>query len=919
MASPWPLTARSTVFDRIGRAYTEGSSGGVVMTGAAGVGKTRLGEELLLAAGSRPTARVVGHPATEQIPLGALAHLLPSDLGRGMGTGEDDRPALFHQARSHLADQPDGQRLLLLVDDIDHLDATSLALLLPLTIERRIFLVATVRAGTPLPDVIVSLLKDGHLAIETIPVLSDDEVATLLHRVLDGPVDSDAVARLAEVSGGNLQVLREIVLRSQEQNTLVLERGTWRLRGLPRSARLDELIGSHLAELGDAELQALEALAVAGTLGLADLEELAGAEVTAALDRRGLLRVTADNRRTRVAVAHPIYGEILRQQMTLLRTRQLQRTLADLLEQYGARRRDDLTQLARWRLEAGGEVDADILVSAGRLAVLGRDAEQARRFARAASDGGRTHDAALIAVEAAVLDTDVPEVEQIVAAVWGDPSLPQATRSHLARRLANARFWHGDLEGALQALSEAEPLLDDPMASMMVRAQRALLLANNGRADEALEIVEAVGSIRSNGSPAPPGAGRAPGTLDHGGPGASGSTSGAVADPRVRVDLAVAQSIACISLGRFSEAIEVAREGARTQSLLPAWQRRRGMAAHVLNEAHALAYSGRYPEAKALIEGAETGAQAARARAAIVWFEVVLGEIARDSGRGRDAVRHFTTGAELASAAGQEAALVWALVGIAQGHLLLGDGPAATAALARADAHTSPLATSWSTRERARAWLLACNGDLAGARQLITQVGDASREEHLWNFECGVVHDLVRFGDPEAAVGRLGELEALVEGPYIRALAAHARAAVAGDPACDADAVEQFAAMPCLVLGAETSMELAELHRRAGSHREAAAAVRRAAELVEAAGGARTPGLLRGDSFEPLSKREREVALLAAEGVASREIAERLYLSKRTVDSHLSSVYRKLGVAGRAELRTALNPASVDAGDPHPA
>ena len=56
-----------------------------------------------------------------------------------------------------------------------------------------------------------------------------------------------------------------------------------------------------------------------------------------------------------------------------------------------------------------------------------------------------------------------------------------------------------------------------------------------------------------------------------------------------------------------------------------------------------------------------------------------------------------------------------------------------------------------------------------------------------------------------------------------------------------------------------------------------------------------------------------------ASGATNREIAERLYLSKRTVDSHLSSVYRKLGVAGRAELRTALNPAAVDAGDPHPA
>ncbi len=875
MASTWPLTARSALFERIGHSYAQGDAGGIVLTGPAGVGKSRLGEELILGASGRPTARVVGHPATRQIPLGALAHLLPADISRDLGTGDDDRFALFHRARSHLADQPDGQRLLLLVDDVDHLDDTSLALLLPLTIERRIFLVATVRSGAPLPAVVTSLLKDAHLAIETVPVLSVDEVATLLHRVLDGPVDVDAVVRLAEVSGGNLQVLREIVLRSQEQGTLVLDDRVWRLHGMPRSAGLDELIGAHLAELDPAELRAMEALAVAGSLGLADLEALAGGEVTAALDRRGLLRVTIDERRTRVAVSHPLHGEILRQQMTVLRTRQVQRELADRIEATGARRRDDLTQLARWRLEAGGAVAPDVLLDAGRMAVLGRDADQARRFARAASDGGRPHEAALIALEAAVLDSDAEEIEQIVASVWDDADLPQTSRSRLARRLANARFWQGDLDGALRALGDAEAVLDDPVPAATVTAQRALLLASNGRPREALALVDVVGDI---------------------------------ADPRVRVDLASARAIGCISMGRFGEAIEVAREAARHQAQLPSWQRRRGMASHVLNEAHALGYGGRYQAAREVIEAAVDGAEQARARAALVWFEVVLGEIDRDSGRGADAIAHFTRAADLAPAAGQDAALVWALVGIAQGHLLLGEGAAAAAALARADAHTSPLATSGGTRDRTRAWLMACNGDLAGARELLVQVASAARDDAIWNFECGVVHDLVRFGAPEAAVDRLGELEQVVEGPYVRALAAHARAAVAGDVDLYAAAVDGLAALPCYVLAAEAAMELADLHRRAGASRAAAAEVRRAGALVEAAGGARTPGLLRGDAVEPLSPREREVALLAAAGLPSKDIAERLFLSKRTVDTHLGSAYRKLGVAGRAELGTALDP-----------
>lgn len=875
MAPTWPLTARRALFERIGRSYAEGTAGGVVLTGPAGVGKTRLGEEVLLAAANRPTARVVGHPATTPIPLGALAHLLPADLGDGMGTGDDDRAALFHRARGHLADRPEGHRLLLLVDDVDHLDPTSLALLLPLTIERQIFLVATLRTGSALPAVVASLLKEGHLAIETVPELSVDEVATLLHRVLDGPVETDAVAQLAEVSGGNLQVLRELVLRSQEQDVLALDGGRWRLRGLPRSAGLDELIGAHLAELEPAEVEGLEALAVAGTLGLADLEELVGPDVAASLDRRGLLRVTADERRTRVAVSHPIHGEILRQQLSVLRTRQLQRRLADLLEAHGARRRDDLTQVARWRLEAGGSVDVDVAVNAGRLAVLGRDAELARRFARAAADGGRAHDATLIAVEAAVLDGDGPEVEELVAAVWADPSLSESGRSQLARRLAGARFWQGDLEGALRALAEAEPLLEEAVPAATVAAQRALLLANNGRPREALAIVAAVEPVD---------------------------------DPRVQVDLAVARSIGCLSMGRFAEAVEVAQEGARAQSALPTWQRRRGMASHVLNEAHALTYGGHFDAARTLVEGAMAGARQVRAQAALVWFEVVLGEIERDTGRGGEAVRHFTRAADLAPEAGQHAALVWALVGVAQGHLLRGETGAAAAALEQADAHTSPVATSWSTRERARAWLLAAGGDLVGARQLITQVAEASRADGLWNFECGVVHDLVRFGDPEAATERLDELEDLVEGPYIGALAAHARAAVTGDRDRYAEAVQRFVDLPCRVLGAEAALELADLHRRAGADREAAAARRRAMALVDAAGGAATPGLRRGDAVEPLSEREREVALLASGGMASRDIAEQLFVSKRTVDSHLSSVYRKLGIPGRAELATALDP-----------
>jgi DNA-binding CsgD family transcriptional regulator len=55
------------------------------------------------------------------------------------------------------------------------------------------------------------------------------------------------------------------------------------------------------------------------------------------------------------------------------------------------------------------------------------------------------------------------------------------------------------------------------------------------------------------------------------------------------------------------------------------------------------------------------------------------------------------------------------------------------------------------------------------------------------------------------------------------------------------------------------------------------------------------------------------VALLAAAGTSSREIAAQLFLSTRTVDTHLARAYRKLGITGREQLGAALAPGEATA------
>ena len=308
-----------------------------------------------------------------------------------------------------------------------------------------------------------------------------------------------------------------------------------------------------------------------------------------------------------------------------------------------------------------------------------------------------------------------------------------------------------------------------------------------------------------------------------------------------------------------------------------------------------------------MLEPAAERALASGAMAAWAWFDMALAEVARDTGRGHEAVQRFRAVVEAATAAGHDAALVWAHVGVAQGHLLLGECVEAAAALARADAvGDSPVATSFGTRERTRAWLYACRGDLASARAHLRGLIEPIRDDGVRVFEARLLHDLVRLGAAAEVVDRLDELATVVEGPLVAACAAHARARVTRDVAAQGRVVEQFEAMDSLELAAEAAGELADLHRMRAESRLANAAARHSAELAARAGDLRSAPLRRGSGLEPLTAREREVALLAAGGSSSKAIGEHLGLSTRTVDTHLAHVYRKLGIAGRPELAEAL-------------
>ena len=82
----------------------------------------------------------------------------------------------------------------------------------------------------------------------------------------------------------------------------------------------------------------------------------------------------------------------------------------------------------------------------------------------------------------------------------------------------------------------------------------------------------------------------------------------------------------------------------------------------------------------------------------------------------------------------------------------------------------------------------------------------------------------------------------------------------------------------------------------------------RAAGLAERCGGAVTPALRQAADPVPLTGREREIAMLIGEGLSNREVAERLTLSVRTVESHIYRAMARTGTASREELAALMGP-----------
>jgi DNA-binding CsgD family transcriptional regulator len=237
----------------------------------------------------------------------------------------------------------------------------------------------------------------------------------------------------------------------------------------------------------------------------------------------------------------------------------------------------------------------------------------------------------------------------------------------------------------------------------------------------------------------------------------------------------------------------------------------------------------------------------------------------------------------------------------------------------------------WSGRPEAAHELLAPR------RREVIEHGSwyvSERMPYLWSSDIEALIALNRLDEAQQVLGDFLERATAYQNPHAVAIAWRCEGlvlAARGDLGRAIDALDIALAehaRRCLPLElGRTLLEKGSVERRAKHKTAAKETLERALSVLEPLGAeiwaarARDElgrvGLRRAVVSEGLTPAQERVAHLAAAGSTNREIAQTLYMSGRTVEAHLTKIYRELGIRSRAQLAAALSStARTGNGDP---
>ncbi|MBM7790659.1 ATP-binding protein [Tenggerimyces flavus] len=965
-----PLVGRDVEVRRVTAAIEEVEAGygaAVLLAGDPGIGKSRLAHEALDLAAARGFTALVGRahllhrglayaPVVEALSprlegldrarqvklldglddLGRLFPALPVRLPDSIGDPALEKLRLFEAVTRLLGRLAGEHPVVLLIEDLHWADRASLELLHYLvrgTADRPVLVLGTFRPaqlGAPeeLGHLVASFRAEGHGAELKLGPLPSDAIAAVVEQALGARPPESLVADVVARAGGVPLFATALVRSFVESRQLTEAGGRWTYRpaggrGVPAEVR--DAVLAVLPELAPAERSALEVVAVCGSGAdpavvenvLSALGESADQALRHLLAARLVVEDTHEGGLV-YRVGHPLYGEVAYDSLGEIRRRRLHALVVGELED---RRPDDVLALAPHYLGAGELVDAvralRVLETAGGRAASAHAHEEAAALLAAALNRARLHRpdrrAGLLEKLGAeyegygAVDDATAAWEEAIAAYLEASNESAAGRLHW--RLALLYWDAGDpVQAETQVRHGIRLLENQPPSSELVELHytQVRLLTRLG---DHRELRLAIPRLRAVAE-------------------ASGSRSALVTSALARADLAVFdddyKNVRLASV----EALELATEIGNPLHASYA-HRMLALQSCVTGE---LALADRH--ASELLAMSREGGRPSLESVA----RVVLGTSAWLRGDWDDALREFSEAHEVAVRVGAARQVASALACRSFVLALRGGRPAVEACLRDAEKAYGELG-----QDRRFLVLVEYAGALLSLQEgAPDRVGPlegllAMPSPHL------LVPVLMAFGESrallcdeaalDAVLGRLrllGRYGAFPSFVALRIEGLLARTQGRSDDAAAllSEAADGFAELSMGFEAARARLEWAEVVAPQGAVDGLTDQVSAGLELFGTLRAAhwtdrsrrllRTLGVRvpqpRSRSGAALTPRELEIALLVGDGLTNTEIAERLFLSARTVGTHLQHIYERLGIRSRVALArwTSENAQSLD-------
>lgn len=910
---------------------TEGSGSLLLVEGPAGIGKTRLLAETAQVADQRGclVRHARGGEMERDMPFGVVRQLFEPLIERA---SEVDRDAwLSGSARRALtalgAFAPDtletatdpfaainglywlsanlasSQPVVLIIDDAQWSDSISLrfaAFLARRLADIPLCLILGVRTGEPResPELQALRVESDSLGLQPLSLASVEALIKSWSGEVPSPGFAEACAR---ASAGNPFLIIEI-LRELRTEARMLDDDA--------AASIEELLPANVARamlfrlgrFGSDAIGLARAIAVMGhspqlryAAKLAGLKEQRARELSDHLRRAEILAPGVP-----IEFVHPLVKQAIYLEVPEGERSAAHRDAAELLASTGAPPDEIAAHLLACEPN-GDEWVVERLAAAARAALADGAYDSAVKYLERALHEPPEDDLPILyLLGRALLETDVfraPQVFADVAERAEDPEL----RVDALRRLINAYLASGALAAAANTCDEAIEVVGDIDREVLLDLEGEryfMIIASRGRYDEASDRIESVAAALP------------------------GATSG---ERVARQALAMDRFLRCAPIDEVVDLVLPSPE-------LP-WRIRDIELGVAIAAPKLLAWSGRWDDAR---REWNCWMEAAHSEGRVLMVSIgysFLAEADRLAGRLHEAEAEARTAWEVTRLPGGFSPYTWsALMNLAATLLARGDVGEFRRLTEGFDLSIGPLEiplNPWPLELRAQ--LRLEQGELELAVEDLLTLGDALERIRMLNpclsaWRQDATEALAALGREREAVELISVAEERARAfaaPHAIASVLRARAMLEPrDRSMETlrSSIELFeVAGPSHEL-ARSLIGLGSLLRRRGDRAEARATLERALDLAHrcgaggverrardelAAAGAR-PRRAAQTGVGALTASELKVAALAAGGLTNKEIAERLFVTVRTVETHLTHVYEKLAIGGRRELGQAL-------------